>query len=706
MQTIYLDISNKGIIPTINAKQNDVGRKFVIKLTNNGASYIIPAGVAFSAWYSGVSGEGNYTHIGDRSAFAINGNTVTVEIIAQMLINAGGGVLCLIMNSADGSQLGLWNIAYMVEEIQGADSEAAQQYYTAFSEAAAAFTTDPSLSISGKAADAKTTGDAIAAERARIDNLATLEEGSTTGDAELQDIRVGYDGKQYANAGEAVRGQVGQLSAENVYDAVLHGSAVASGYRMNFSRRELWEPGAIDSSGNVDNVSRIRTKGYLDKAVRRITCDPDYSFMVYRFSGGTAVTSYYTGWIKDYSVPQDQYDYRVFFKKDDNSAIAADIVNHYSAVNLYGDPDFYNTELIGASNYTALLPDCNHAEVGMVYRLNFAENSQQFPLNTPFPDKWKAREVCVLGTFGDRNAEIGTVQLFIAQNATYMRHKTSDTAFTVWRIVGEESKREYVIDQNGNGDFTSLVVGLRKAYAVKNATFYVKSGIYDIIQEFIDEYGENFFTDYTTDSIRGIVLLNNCKVIFSPNARVVCHYTGDNDTVMQYFAPFNSGEGGFEIYGLQLSASRVRYCFHDELGTNTVPYVSKYRNCYMKLDNTENAAWSADQCIGGGLGKSALIDISGCYFESVRQGSDLAAVSYHNSAAADAKSQIVIEGNYIAGNKTIRISWYGQSTSISRALICNNSLGSAIIHRAENSEALNQNVDLYAWNNQIRDTEM
>ena len=47
-------------------------------------------------------------------------------------------------------------------------------------------------------------------ERKRIDAFVKLAEGSTTGDAELVDGRIGADGITYNNIGEAIRGQMGK----------------------------------------------------------------------------------------------------------------------------------------------------------------------------------------------------------------------------------------------------------------------------------------------------------------------------------------------------------------------------------------------------------------------------------------------------------------------------------------------------------------
>lgn len=179
MQTIRLDICHHDpdqIIPVIWAKQGDVGRKFKVILSAAGEDYIIPSNVSFCVWYSGPSGSGNYSSIGSESAFRIDGNILEVELISQMLCNPGGGQLCLTVNDTSDDLIGTWDLLFKVQPTPGANSEAAQTYYTAFSEtadaaidaaaraekAAASLQLDTGLSVSGRAADAAATGTALA----------------------------------------------------------------------------------------------------------------------------------------------------------------------------------------------------------------------------------------------------------------------------------------------------------------------------------------------------------------------------------------------------------------------------------------------------------------------------------------------------------------------------------------------------------------
>ena len=59
----------------------------------------------------------------------------------------------------------------------------------------------------------KATKNEVDIERKRIDSFTSLPVGSTTGDAELIDGRVGADGKTYTNIGDAIRGQINTVNS-------------------------------------------------------------------------------------------------------------------------------------------------------------------------------------------------------------------------------------------------------------------------------------------------------------------------------------------------------------------------------------------------------------------------------------------------------------------------------------------------------------
>lgn len=219
MQKIRIDFDNPGLPQHISAVENDSqSRFFQATLYENGKAYTAPEGATYSIMYRGFGpqNQGWYDTINDgagkRAACAVSGNVVTCEIARQALQVPGHVSIVLCVTTGKGYMLKSWPIECDCKNDRYDSTVEIQSFFyvtqisnESWTQAIQAVeelknTIDPTLSLSGKAADAKATGDAIqgvkdglaaetaraqAAEKANADNIAAEAERAQTAESAL-----------------------------------------------------------------------------------------------------------------------------------------------------------------------------------------------------------------------------------------------------------------------------------------------------------------------------------------------------------------------------------------------------------------------------------------------------------------------------------------------------------------------------------------
>lgn len=219
MQKIRIDFDNPGLPQHISAVENDSqSRFFQATLYENGKAYTAPEGATYSIMYRGFGpqNQGWYDTINDgagkRAACAVSGNVVTCEIARQALQVPGHVRIVLCVTTGKGYMLKSWPIEcdckndrydstaeiqsfFYITQVSNADWNRIIQALEELKN-----TIDPTLSLSGKAADAKATGDAIhgvrddlaseisraeAAEKANADNITAEGERAQAAESAL-----------------------------------------------------------------------------------------------------------------------------------------------------------------------------------------------------------------------------------------------------------------------------------------------------------------------------------------------------------------------------------------------------------------------------------------------------------------------------------------------------------------------------------------
>lgn len=180
MQKIRIDFDNPGLPQYISAVENDSqSRFFQATLYENGKAYTAPEGAAYSIMYRGFGpqNQGWYDTINDgagkRAACAVSGNVVTCEIARQALQVPGHVSIVLCVTTGKGYMLKSWPIECDCKNDRYDSTVEIQSFFYVTQISNESWTQaiqaveelkniiDPTLSLSGKAADAAKVGEAV-----------------------------------------------------------------------------------------------------------------------------------------------------------------------------------------------------------------------------------------------------------------------------------------------------------------------------------------------------------------------------------------------------------------------------------------------------------------------------------------------------------------------------------------------------------------
>ena len=592
--------------------------------------------------------------------------------------------------------------------------------------------TDTTLSISGKPADAKATGDAI------NDVKADLNQGisNNTFDAFLGANQV-YATGENDNIIDLASQQDADYSSSLNY--LLFGASpitkvknqafwftppFVSGTKYRICAHYFGETNSLGSSNirlfKSDGATLIKQWNAIGEA------NEAFEFTA---TGGERIRL----WISDPNT------FRVY------SLIAVAVKNTFSSQfltaigNVIGSP-LKNGGHINSSNYNTLISDLNNAPINTYYT-GFTGDATKLPANcptniaVPFTVKtYGTNGFIVVQEFTIySNYHVQVNQSYFSGN-TWVRCLTGTpgnrSVYYNWISVGADLQSQIdaikgnarpviTVDKSATANETNLVYNnfykaMKDAYA-NSYDVYVHAGSYDIIDEYIAVEGQSTY-DAIANRWIGVPIGHGMTVKCSAQAYFVFQNTSAKSpnylTIGQWFAVILPLDGGFRLEGFNCNAKNARYVIHDGGYNNANEFCNhEIINCQLYLDNTDFAGQSGlqmySQVIGGGLLSGGIhVIIKDCIFESKDFADNAGCVSYHNvsDTVADAKSYNTydISGCYFRTG-TARCTYHGTETPVSPFKIHDNFLRSAPIFGAEvpNTDTI-VNMEMLSWNNTVQ----
>lgn len=371
----------------------------------------------------------------------------------------------------------------------------------------------------------------IEVERQRINNLTKLPEGSTTGDAELQDIRVGANGETYETAGAAVREQIGSLKEEKV-----------------------------DKLG-INQVTKVNATF--------ITCDMLIDIPQKKWKNEQQTSYQYERIVKD-DICFKGTDVRIFIGNSTNPDR-----NQIAIVNMYEK---------GKEDYTVSV---------VLTESDLNKWSEQLTSNTSTFNKLEIRLYSSFATVLESNTETIINDIKVTTTGNEGKYKLHGVYVDKDDIV--DSDTIITVKPDGTGDFTDPVKATNsifdRAYHGEKFIIQIYEGTYDIYASWEDVNKNGW---YITGANIGWNTHANIKLIgIGDRDKIICNCFLPDDSDQELVTKTSCINANFGAYmkNITFVSKNTRYCCHSDNANFYKNLSYDIKNCVFKHLGNKEGFW-------------------------------------------------------------------------------------------------------------------